>query len=557
MSAEEQWDSSLADDLWVKRYSDPILLEQCLSSAPDAPEGIVLTSFRQWKQGHFDTVIGALPSLIEHPDVVPSWRSRACNVLSAVLNELGLCRESQHVNSQELAIARQHGDIAAEFRASHDAGAIQTTQNPQLGIERFGDLVARIDEELASIPAADRQEVLTVQATALFNLACCHLEVQHDVNVSLHAMQRCERLAKTVWPHLASAARAQRVSFLLDAGRKLEAQSVAEGLAQPQDIDNVSLMPSVASAWAQLHIEEGAPHKAISLLTGLIKTSAPLFQDELYTYLVNAYEASGELREALAAARQQRRVHETLDADRAQSIKVAVETWYRTKEAEEKAERAQQEAQALATTLEEFKVAHNEVMELNSRDGLTGLHNRTYLWDVGAQMLAEATVNRPAQVALLDLDGFKKVNDTKGHLTGDSVLREFATMLQSVAGSRDMVARHGGDEFVVIRPPGVWGLLEDDLGALTGGGSLEPRLRELGIGVSIGLVFTSRVNITDAFHRVDMLMYDAKTAGGGRIVVADSPHPPTAVDTAQIIDVRDASGQSVCSPEHDDTAERR
>lgn len=557
MSADNTWDSSLADRLWVTRYSNPTLLEKCLNHAPDTPEGVVLTSFRQWKQGHFDKVMAELPSLIELPDVLPTWRSRACNVLAAVLNEIGLCREAQHVNSQERAIARQHRDVAAEIRASQDASAIQTTQNPQLGIERFGALVARIDDELGSIPASDRQEVLTVQATALFNMACCYVEAEHALDTALAALQRCEEIAKSVWPHLASAARAQRVSFLLDEGRDHEARAVADGLAHPREIDNVSLMPSVASAWAQLSVMQGEPQQAIDLLTSLIETSAPLFQDELYTYLINAYEASGQLQEALAAAREQRRIHETLDADRAQSIKVAVEIWYRTREAEEDAERAQQEALALATTLEEFKVAHNEVMELNSRDGLTGLHNRTYLWDEGAKMLAAATAHRPAQVALLDLDGFKAVNDSKGHLTGDSVLREFATMLQGVAGSRDLVARHGGDEFVVIRPPGVWGLLEDDLGALTGGGALEPRLSELGIGVSIGMLTTCQSDITEAFHRVDMLMYEAKSAGGGRIVADVSFSERSVSGEPRTIDVRDASGRAACSQAPDDTAERR
>lgn len=86
-------------------------------------------------------------------------------------------------------------------------------------------------------------------------------------------------------------------------------------------------------------------------------------------------------------------------------------------------------------------------------DSLTGLHNRRYLETHLEKLIEKNTVSRKAlAVMLLDIDHFKKVNDTHGHGVGDEILKQFAARLKGNLRSFDLVARYGGEEFVIILP---------------------------------------------------------------------------------------------------------
>lgn len=94
------------------------------------------------------------------------------------------------------------------------------------------------------------------------------------------------------------------------------------------------------------------------------------------------------------------------------------------------------------------KLAH-----LASRDGLTDLYNRRYFQEALLREFASATDNQlELSCILLDLDLFKKINDSCGHAFGDLVLREFATILTTKSRESDICARYGGEAFVVILP---------------------------------------------------------------------------------------------------------
>jgi diguanylate cyclase (GGDEF)-like protein len=162
-------------------------------------------------------------------------------------------------------------------------------------------------------------------------------------------------------------------------------------------------------------------------------------------------------------------------------------------------------------------------------DALTGLPNRAHLQSRLAAALDEVADGRAAGVAamILDLDGFKEVNDTLGHQQGDALLVEVATRLRTAVGTAGLVARLGGDEFAVL----VEGTGDEDAAVRLGRRMLRALEQpvaldglEIEVGGSVGLALAPRHASDPAglLKRADMAMYDAKASVGGlRVFEAD------------------------------------
>ncbi|WP_305789225.1 putative bifunctional diguanylate cyclase/phosphodiesterase [Symbioplanes lichenis] len=165
-------------------------------------------------------------------------------------------------------------------------------------------------------------------------------------------------------------------------------------------------------------------------------------------------------------------------------------------------------------------VALRENHHLVVHDHLTGLANR-----ISADAALAAAVRRHRQdgqesaVLLIDLDGFKTINDTRGHEAGDALLAAFAGILTATVRTSDVAARVGGDEFVVVldRPGSAERAVAVARRILDA--AADPVLingEELPIRASIGIAMTDPdADATTVRHRADMAMYAAKRAGHG------------------------------------------
>lgn len=158
-------------------------------------------------------------------------------------------------------------------------------------------------------------------------------------------------------------------------------------------------------------------------------------------------------------------------------------------------------------------------------DGLTGLPNRACFETRLAEAFAKARkAHKPLCLLLVDLDGFKGVNDTFGHAAGDEVLRTMADRLARVAGPHGFAARLGGDEFVVLltRPRDCARVEEVILSVLLSLRHVVDRGGERrGVSATVGAAFLddSIATPVDLTHHADLALYEAKRAqrGTGRI----------------------------------------
>ncbi|MCW2777368.1 MAG: diguanylate cyclase [Frankiales bacterium] len=182
-------------------------------------------------------------------------------------------------------------------------------------------------------------------------------------------------------------------------------------------------------------------------------------------------------------------------------------------------------------------------------DPLTGLANRALFSE---RLERAATSGTGATVLLLDLDGFKGVNDTAGHAAGDRVLVEVGRRTASVCRSGDLVARLGGDEFVVLLggDDGDPSRALDDLGAEVLADRLVDVLAEpfevgvtsVSLGASVGLARLHGAGSADDLLRdADVAMYAAKAAGKGRYRVFEPQLRDRLVERTELVqDLRSA-----------------
>lgn len=178
----------------------------------------------------------------------------------------------------------------------------------------------------------------------------------------------------------------------------------------------------------------------------------------------------------------------------------------------------------LALTREEYQA---QLLTASRTDFLTGLGNRHGFFEQGTQLLAESGTDRSVSLLAIDLDHFKAINDRYGHGVGDEVLKLFASVARDMAGPDGIVARLGGEEFVILLP-GKGCKAARIVGEAVSARFAEEAARSDGLGVpvtvSIGVAEAKpgRSDLPSLLSAADRALYQAKALGRNRVEVASS-----------------------------------
>lgn len=178
--------------------------------------------------------------------------------------------------------------------------------------------------------------------------------------------------------------------------------------------------------------------------------------------------------------------------------------------------------------------AQLKFQRLAETDPLTGLANRRGLFATIAGMFGPDRAVPPCAVLLADIDHFKVVNDTHGHEAGDRILVEFTRRLRGAMRAGTLIARWGGEEFLVVldgvEAADAVGVAERLLAAVSGQPfAIDGRPLRVTTSIGVSITATGEMRIDAAVARADAALYAAKRGGRNRahlILPADSPAPP-------------------------------
>ncbi len=178
-----------------------------------------------------------------------------------------------------------------------------------------------------------------------------------------------------------------------------------------------------------------------------------------------------------------------------------------------------------------LEAANQRLRELAIRDGLTGLYNRRHFFELAEMELKQAMRSGQAlSVVMIDLDSFKRINDSLGHAAGDQVLREISEVFRSVMREADVIGRYGGEEFAVVMAQATDAeacLLAERLQMAVASARIPWRDTVIQCTLSIGVAqYDPRFDpsLDALIERADVALLDAKSQGRNRVIVSQPDH---------------------------------
>lgn len=184
--------------------------------------------------------------------------------------------------------------------------------------------------------------------------------------------------------------------------------------------------------------------------------------------------------------------------------------------------------EGISRNISERKELEEKLTAFAQIDDLTQVYNRRYFHEEAEKQLMLAhRYQRPAAMLVLDLDRFKKINDTYGHRAGDEVLKDFARICHGTIRETDIIGRTGGEEFAILLPETDMDstfLLAERIRSNVEASTLKFHKSILSYSVSIGVAVKNaeKIHVDELLSRGDKALYEAKEAGRNRVRMYDN-----------------------------------
>lgn len=460
----------------------------------------VLRAFVDGREGRPIEALSLLEEVLAQAPAGSLWFVRALGVRIAVGFEMGDVSRSLTMLQEQLMYARALGDLSLEASALHDLGVEQNTRGAPNG-EVF------LNEALEKFQASQDQ---TGRALTHLNLAHAYI-LKEQPELAWAQLRQADELAE-----------AEGLTYILTMSLAFQGSLVAESdparaealfrqALERQRQFGDRLMWEAAEPLTRLLMSQGRYQEAEVLASDFLaeaeecklrSMAMPMLalRSEIYESMGDHARALNDLKAHLAEFKFLRQV------EYEQRIN-ALEVIHRTQLHRSHAEVQRQQAE--------------ELVRLSLTDELTQLPNRRHLMQYGQELFGQRT----GAVAILDIDDFKRINDQRGHNTGDQVLHEFAARLRAGVRAEDFVARFGGEEFVVF-----FADLDASAAAkIVNEFRLDLHREPLHVdgGLPIPVTFTAGVtecrsgDLMQAFRQADSLLYQGKREGRNRVLIKE------------------------------------
>jgi len=489
--------------------------------------------------GEYEEAIFACRDAVELLEAVGGDQAAICNVLTVKglsLTELGMHEEALDALSRARDIAQQLGDRDLLYWVHNRTGLVHGNMGHRaLSTEylmRALTMAEGMDDEA-------RFCILNnVGDNALYRIAELQAEGATDgaaamLHESLQHVREALRLARAAAHPFRESISLDNYGMLLALAGDYPAaeRALADSRAIALRHGYRSLESSTLLHEAQIRMMRGDWTAAVAGLTDALERALeagemPMATD-IHAKLSEAHEQVGDAAAALRHYREYHRLERAAQNELAATRARMARHDFELDNARLEADNARLELELHRLRASELEAEKATLQQQATQDPLTGLANRRH---ADAWLAAVAAAGRPLGVAIVDVDRFKTVNDRFGHSVGDRVLQEVASTLRAGVRETDLIARVGGEEFLV----GIDGLSRPDaiarcelLRAAVAGVDWTALQPGLAVTVSVGLaVVPPGGDLAAATELADQRLYAAKRGGRNRVEAAFDPDAP-------------------------------
>jgi diguanylate cyclase (GGDEF)-like protein len=422
-------------------------------------------------------------------------------------------------------IAEEIGDTSLQAYMLDTIGAVQASANHSDAAIECQQRALQIHRELGDA---------TGEALVLNNMAYTYAELGDFERALSAAMAALDFASKEHRDYFLVAVLDTVAYVHYRMGKLDDAESYAErSLALAQQLGSEPDEATSLMGLGKIAIARASWDEALELVCRALELSEKrdlsMERFKCHELLSRIHEQQGEFAEALKHFKEFHELKQAGLNEETQARLANLRVSYQLESAKKDAEIHRLRSLALEREVEERKVAQARLEAQASLDALTGLFNRGHLVVLAEEMRVALSHGRAVSLMMFDIDRFKQVNDTFGHLAGDRVLVAITKELTDHCRDTDVPCRYGGDEFLVL-------LIGMDIGATR---KAAERLREriaatpvpygdlmIGVTISAG-VSTARAGedatLDDLIERADRALYAAKQGGRDRVVVMRTP----------------------------------